>query len=144
MSRYRDHRGVAQLVARLLWEQDAAGSNPVTPTMQSVLIGFEYPCGALCIIFARNPIRRCGVRICRFLTLCGHDSSYGEILFLHGILLCCSLRWRSAGWLHTFSKCVIHYDTFVPSGRKAVMWALRGGNGLRPRCLRTAPLFLGR
>ena len=24
-------RGVAQLVARLLWEQDAAGSNPVTP-----------------------------------------------------------------------------------------------------------------
>ncbi len=27
------HRGVAQLVARLLWEQDAAGSNPVTPTI---------------------------------------------------------------------------------------------------------------
>ncbi len=25
-------RGVAQLVARLLWEQDAAGSSPVTPT----------------------------------------------------------------------------------------------------------------
>ena len=24
--------GVAQLVARLLWEQDAAGSNPVTRT----------------------------------------------------------------------------------------------------------------
>ena len=28
------YRGVAQLVARLLWEQDAAGSNPVTPTIQ--------------------------------------------------------------------------------------------------------------
>ena len=26
-----------------LWEQDAAGSNPVTRTMQSVLIGSEYP-----------------------------------------------------------------------------------------------------
>ena len=25
-------RGVAQLVARLLWEQNAAGSSPVTPT----------------------------------------------------------------------------------------------------------------
>jgi hypothetical protein len=27
-------RGVAQLVARLLWEQDVAGSNPVTSTKQ--------------------------------------------------------------------------------------------------------------
>ena len=26
------YRGVAQLVARLLWEQDAGGSNPFTPT----------------------------------------------------------------------------------------------------------------
>ena len=33
--------GVAQLVARLLWEQDAVGSSPATRTMQSVLIGFE-------------------------------------------------------------------------------------------------------
>ncbi len=29
-------RGVAQLVARLPWEQDAAGSSPVTPTISSV------------------------------------------------------------------------------------------------------------
>ena len=27
-----EYRGVAQLVARLLWEQDVAGSNPVTST----------------------------------------------------------------------------------------------------------------
>ena len=27
-------------------------------TMRSVLIGFEYPCGTLRIIFAQNPIRR--------------------------------------------------------------------------------------
>ena len=26
------HRGVAQLVARDVWDVDAAGSNPVTPT----------------------------------------------------------------------------------------------------------------
>ena len=30
------NRGVAQLVARLLWEQNAAGSSPVTPTISSV------------------------------------------------------------------------------------------------------------
>ena len=27
-------RGVAQLVARLLWEQDAGGSSPFTPTIK--------------------------------------------------------------------------------------------------------------
>ena len=38
MRRYNNmntkYPGVAQLVARLLWEQDAAGSNPVTRTMK--------------------------------------------------------------------------------------------------------------
>ena len=34
-------RGVAQLVARDVWDVDAAGSNPVTPTMASVLTAFE-------------------------------------------------------------------------------------------------------
>ena len=30
-------RGVAQLVARLLWEQEATGSSPVTPTTMNIL-----------------------------------------------------------------------------------------------------------
>lgn len=34
-------RGIAQLVARLVRDQEASGSSPDTPTMQSVLIGFE-------------------------------------------------------------------------------------------------------
>ena len=33
-------RGVAQLVARDVWDVDAAGSNPVTPTKPSVKRGF--------------------------------------------------------------------------------------------------------
>ena len=36
--------GVAQLVARLLWEQDAAGSNPVTRTIRSIIKGSEKVC----------------------------------------------------------------------------------------------------
>ena len=32
-----EYRGVAQLVARLLWEQDAAGSSPVTSTKNADL-----------------------------------------------------------------------------------------------------------
>ena len=38
--------------------QEAPGSNPGTPTMRSVLIGFEYPWRTLRIIFAQNPIRQ--------------------------------------------------------------------------------------
>ena len=56
--RQQIYPGVAQLVARLVRDQEAVGSNPVTRTMRSVLIGFEYPCGTLRIIFAQNPIRR--------------------------------------------------------------------------------------
>ena len=44
------HRGVAQLVARLLWEQDAAGSSPVTSTKNGAgvrLLRFYVVCGEL-------------------------------------------------------------------------------------------------
>ena len=41
--------GVAQLVARLLWEQDAAGSSPVTRTISSVHNGLDrYEHSFLC------------------------------------------------------------------------------------------------
>ena len=35
--------GVAQLVARMVRDHEAVGSNPATRTMRSVLIGSEYP-----------------------------------------------------------------------------------------------------
>ncbi len=40
-------RGVAQLVARLVWDQDAAGSNPVTSTILNTHKGLESPYGYL-------------------------------------------------------------------------------------------------
>ena len=36
------HRDVAQLVARLVWDQDVAGSNPVIPTNFGIHKAFEY------------------------------------------------------------------------------------------------------
>lgn len=47
-------RGVAQLVARLVRDQEAVGSNPVTPTMQSVLIGSEYPVMDTLLFYVKN------------------------------------------------------------------------------------------
>ena len=39
--KYNMYRGVAQLVARDVWDVDAAGSNPVTPTISSVHNRFQ-------------------------------------------------------------------------------------------------------
>ena len=50
----KQFRGVAQLVARLLWEQDAAGSSPVTSTMQGVLIGFQFPIRTSCFFIPKQ------------------------------------------------------------------------------------------
>ena len=36
------YRGVAQLVARLVRDQEAVGSNPATPTILSIHKGFTY------------------------------------------------------------------------------------------------------
>ena len=36
-------RGVAQMVARMVRDHEAASSSLATPTMRSVLIGSEYP-----------------------------------------------------------------------------------------------------
>ena len=38
------YRGVAQLVERVVWDHQAAGSSPVTPTIPSILTGTEKSC----------------------------------------------------------------------------------------------------
>ena len=52
------YRGVAQLVARLLWEQDAGGSSPFTPTMASVLTAFERLLRTLAFFIQRVDLGR--------------------------------------------------------------------------------------
>ena len=47
--------GVAQLVARVVWDPQVGGSSPSTRTMQSVLIGSEYPVmDTLLFYFSQN------------------------------------------------------------------------------------------
>ena len=47
--------GVAQLVARVVWDHQVGGSSPSTRTMQSVLIGSEYPVmDTLLFYFSQN------------------------------------------------------------------------------------------
>mgnify|MGYP006877862083 CR=1 FL=1 len=48
------HPGVAQLVGRLIWVQDAGSSNLPTRTMQSVLIGSEYPVMDTLLFYVKN------------------------------------------------------------------------------------------
>ena len=58
-------RGVAQLVARLLWEQDAAGSSPVTSTMLNVHNGLDrYEHSFLCTLVFRAGLS-CSFLLCR-------------------------------------------------------------------------------
>ena len=60
---YIIHRDVAQLVARLVWDQDVAGSNPVIPTKNpqgiSVPWGFLFGvriwnCGTFSLIYSTH------------------------------------------------------------------------------------------
>lgn len=46
------HRGVAQLVARLLWEQEAVGSSPAAPTMNASALRRR-----VCVFCKKNPRR---------------------------------------------------------------------------------------
>ena len=48
------HPGVAQLVARMVRDHEAVGSNPATRTMQSVLIGSEYPVMDTLLFYVEN------------------------------------------------------------------------------------------
>ena len=49
---FNNYRGVAQLVARDIWDVDAAGSNPVTPTKNQPKMRFSAPLSAVfCLQF---------------------------------------------------------------------------------------------
>ena len=48
------HPGVAQLVARMVRDHEAVGSNPATRTMQSVLIGSEYSVMDTLLFYVKN------------------------------------------------------------------------------------------
>ncbi len=48
------YRGVAQLVARLLWEQDAGGSSPFTPTKNAALTAREPQGETLRLLHSRE------------------------------------------------------------------------------------------
>ena len=69
-------RGVAQLVARLVRDQEAGSSSLPTPTMQSVLIGSEYPVmGTLLFYFLKSSYSNLfrGVAEC-YAFSCFHDN----------------------------------------------------------------------
>ena len=59
----RIHPGVAQLVARLLWEQDAAGSNPVTRTKQNAL--YREDTGRFLPLYSNNCCLKVAFLNCR-------------------------------------------------------------------------------
>ena len=70
------HPGVAQLVARMVRDHEAVGSNPATRTMQSVLIGSEYPVmDTLLFYFPQNSYCKAfrGVAEC-YAFSCFHDN----------------------------------------------------------------------
>ena len=54
VSRTTSYPGVAQLVARMVRDHEAVSSNLATRTMQSVLIGSEYPVMDTLLFYVKN------------------------------------------------------------------------------------------
>ena len=77
VSRTTSYPGVAQLVARMVRDHEAVSSNLATRTMQSVLIGSEYPVmDTLLFYFPQNSYCKAfrGVaECCAFSCFCDHD-----------------------------------------------------------------------
>ena len=77
VSRTTSYPGVAQLVARMVRDHEAVSSNLATRTMQSVLIGSEYPVmDTLLFYFPQNSYCKAfrGVaECCAFSRFCDHD-----------------------------------------------------------------------
>ena len=102
------YRGVAQLVARLLWEQDAAGSSPVTSTISSVHNGFELWTLDFFVISSFFVMYGAGFEACSFV-LCG----FGNILDCYSFSGICFVIASAFGYLNIPNEFVMDHNSLT-------------------------------
>ena len=106
-NRRREYRGVAQLVARHIWDVDAVGSNPATPTISSVHNGFElWALDFLCqsgSLYVWSRSLSCPFVLCKLGSILNCNPFSGIRLAI------ASVRWNS----NHSNKLVVNHDSLV-------------------------------